>query len=189
MSCRAFGIVVAHKRRGYAEISVARKVAWRVAAALATMAGKLNNRKFEIMVRGFTRKQGWMAGALMVCLVTAMPVLAKTPLAEEAHINESLLAVAVADKVRKTCPNIYARMVTFYFKAKALEKYARKLGYTENEVEAFLDDKSEKARVNGLAQAYMADRGVIEGDVESYCQLGRAEIVAGSLIGSLLGEK
>ncbi len=140
------------------------------------------------MALGF-QLRGLTPVVLLLCAGLALPTAAQVPLAEEAHINESLLAVAVADKVRHTCPNMYARMVTFYFKAKALEKYARKLGYTEVEVEAFLDDKAEKARVNGLAQAYMAERGVIEGDVESYCQLGRAEIEAGSLIGSLLGEK
>lgn len=141
------------------------------------------------MVGWFHSKQRMTLGVVALCIASAMPAAGQVPLAEEAHINESLLAVAVADKVRHTCPNMYARMVTFYIKAKALEKYARKLGYTEVEVEAFLDDKAEKARVNGLARAYMAERGVVEGDVESYCQLGRAEIEAGSLIGSLLGEK
>ena len=140
------------------------------------------------MTRGF-QLGGLTPVVLLLCAVSLGPAAAKVPLAEEQHINESLLAVAVADKVRNTCPDMYARMVTFYFKAKALEKYARKLGYTEEEVEVFLDDRAEKARVNGLAQAYMAERGVVEGDSQSYCRLGRAEIAAESLIGSLLGEK
>ncbi len=141
------------------------------------------------MIKKHGRKQARIGGALALCAILAFPAAAKVPLAEEPHINDSLLAVAVGDAIRSTCPTMYARMITFYFKAKALEKYARKLGYTEEEVEAFLDNRSEKARVRVLALAYMAAHGVVDGDVESYCRLGRAEIEAESLIGSLLGEK
>jgi hypothetical protein len=124
-------------------------------------------------------------------LLTAGLVLpaaaAEVPLREEAHINNSLMAAAVGDAIRKNCSDIYARMVTVYFKAKALENYAREKGYTEAEVRAFLDSKEEKKRVLAVAESYMAEHGVIAGDEASYCRLGRAEIAAQSLIGSLLG--
>ena len=123
-----------------------------------------------------------------VLALVAAPARAQVPLAEDPHINEQLMAAAVGDAIRKTCPSISARMVTVYFKMKELEKYARKAGYKEAEVKVFLKDDAEKARIKGVAAQYMAANGVVVGDAESYCTLGRAEIAKGSLIGSLLKE-
>lgn len=125
------------------------------------------------------------ASALLAALGPAS-VAAQVALRDDAHITEQLLAVAIGDAIRKTCPTMSARMFTFYRKARALESYARDKGYTEEEVEAFLDSPDEKARIRGMAADYMAANGVVKGDVESYCRLGQAEIDKGSLTGSLL---
>ena len=134
---------------------------------------------------GFTFKSALIASATALCatMAAAQPAV---PLAEEPHINEQLTAAVVGDIIRKTCPSISARMVTVFFKAKDLENYARKAGYDEAEVKAFLKDKDQKARVKANALEYMANNGVVEGDVESYCALGNAEISKDSLIGTLL---
>ena len=124
-------------------------------------------------------------GALALC-VTQAYAQAGVPLAEEPHINEQLMAAAVGDAIRKTCPSISARMVTVYFKAKELEDYARDAGYREDEVKAFLKDKTEKARIKAMATEYMAANGVVEGDADSYCTLGNSEIRKDSPIGVLL---
>ena len=110
----------------------------------------------------------------------------KVPLAEETHINDQLIAGAAGDILRNTCPTISARMLTVLSKLNALEGYARKQGYTEEEVKAFLKDKSEKARIKAAAKAYLAKAGAVEGDTESYCAAGRDEIDKGTLLGSLL---
>lgn len=111
---------------------------------------------------------------------------AAVPLADEAHINTSLVAAQAGDMVRNTCPTISARMFVVFDKMYALKAYARALGYTETEVKAFLADGSEKARVKALALDYLTTAGVVEGDVESYCRVGRDEIAKGTLMGSLL---
>lgn len=110
----------------------------------------------------------------------------KLPLPEEPHINEQLIAGAAGDKLRKTCPTLSARFFVVWQALRALEQYARDQGYTEEEVEAFLDDKDEKARVNAAADAYLAAAGAIPGNIESYCAAGRAEIAKDTLVGSLL---
>lgn len=137
---------------------------------------------------GFTIKSALIGGtlALGTTMASAQPAV---PLAEEPHINEQLTAVVVGDLIRKTCPTISARMVTVFFKAKDLENYARDAGYQEAEVKAFLKDKGQKARVKANALEYMTNNGVLEGDVDSYCALGKAEIGKDSLIGSLLKAK
>jgi Family of unknown function (DUF5333) len=118
----------------------------------------------------------------------SLPALAegKVALAEEAHINEQLIAGAAGDILRKTCPTLSARMLVVWSKLNALEAYARAQGYTEDEVKVFLKDKAQKARVKAAALEYLVAAGAVEGDVESFCAAGRAEIAGGTLVGSLL---
>lgn len=124
---------------------------------------------------------------LLFTAILALPALAQPmPLAEEPHINEQLIAAQAGDILRKTCPTISARMFVVWGKATALEDYARAAGYTEDEVNLFLKDKVQKARVKAAAMDYLTAAGVMEGDVESYCQAGRDEIAKQSLVGSLL---
>ena len=110
----------------------------------------------------------------------------KVPLAEEGHINEQLIAGAAGDILRNTCPTLSARYFVVLSKLNALESYARAQGYTEAEVKVFLKDKAQKARVKAAANAYLAEAGAVEGDVDSYCVAGRSEIAKGTLVGSLL---
>ena len=129
---------------------------------------------------------------LKLCLITAVvavmgvPATAQTPLNQEARINSTLIAGQVGDTIRKTCPSISARMFVVLGELNALEDYARGQGYSEAEVKAFLKDKTEKARIKAAANAYLKKAGVVEGDVETYCVAGRAEIEKGTLAGSLL---
>lgn len=132
-------------------------------------------------------KTALMAGVLALAATTAS-AQAAVPLHEEPHINKSLVAVAVGNAIRKTCPSISARMLVALSKGRELQKYALNKGYSRDEMDAFLENKAEKTRVKGLAAAYMAANGVVDGDVKSYCALGRAEIKKDSLIGSLLKE-
>lgn len=123
-----------------------------------------------------------LAAALM-----AFPAMAQSvPLAEEPHINEQLVAAQVGDILRKTCPTISARMFVVWQKASALEDYTRAAGYTEEEAELFLKDKAQKARIKALATDYLTKAGAVEGDVESYCVVGRNEIARNTLVGSIL---
>lgn len=118
--------------------------------------------------------------------VIGLPAAAQTPLNQEARINSTLIAGQVGDTIRKTCPSISARMFVVLGELNALEDYARDQGYTEADVKAFLKDKIEKVRIKTAANAYLKKAGAVEGDVETYCVVGRAEIEKGTLAGSLL---
>lgn len=122
----------------------------------------------------------------LVAVLAASPALALEPLNKDTHVTESLVAVRVGDTIRNTCPSISAKMFTVLAKWNELKAYLRAKGYTEDEVEAFRKNKTEKARIKGLAQDYLAKAGAVEGDVESYCTVGRDEIAKGTLAGSLL---
>ncbi|QYK39892.1 MAG: DUF5333 domain-containing protein [Paracoccaceae bacterium] len=124
--------------------------------------------------------------ALVLAMAAPLAAAAPVPLAEERHINEQLLAAQVGDILRKTCPVASARMLVVLGKLNDLESYARKQGYSETEVRAFLKDKAEKARIRKLAEDYLAQAGAVQGDAESYCRVARDEVRRRTLTGQLL---
>ena len=125
-----------------------------------------------------------LSALMLSLLVTSAAAL--TPLPEEKHINDQLLAASVGDEIRKNCPRISARMFVVWQKANALENYARDKGYDEDEVNDFLKDKGERKRMKSLRNAYLESNGVTKGNADSYCALGQKEIDDKSLIGELL---
>ena len=137
------------------------------------------------------------AGKTLAALTAAMmslgaltsPAAALEPLSQERYINDRLIAARIADRIRRECPTLDARMLYAYSQARALERYALDKGYTRQQVNAFLDDKAERKRIYAVADDYMARNGVKKGDPESYCRLGRQEIANRTVTGSLLVAK
>ena len=125
-------------------------------------------------------------GSVVLAMALSSASLGKVPLREEAYINGALLSAAVGDEIRKNCPTISARYFTFFSERNKLKRYALDRGYSEAEIEAFIDSKVERERMERLRDAYLQANGVVKGDADSYCRLGRQEIAKGSLTGRLL---
>lgn len=125
---------------------------------------------------------------LMICALalTAGAALAKPALRDVPEIDDGLLAVAVADEIRKNCDDISARMIQAYTTIKSLEGRAKSLGYSEDEIERYVTSKDEKARMRQRGEAYLAAQGVAKNDKAGLCRLGKQEIEKGSRIGALL---
>ena len=119
----------------------------------------------------------------------AAPALALEPLAQERYVNDRLIAARVADRVRRECPSINARIVYAWSQARALKRYAENKGYSSSEIDAFLDSKQDKARIYAAAEDYLTRNGARKGDAESFCRIGRGEIASKSVAGSLLVAK
>jgi Family of unknown function (DUF5333) len=126
---------------------------------------------------------------LALSVALAAPALALPPLSENAYINDRLIQARVADRIRKECDAISARFAYAYSQARALKRYALEQGYSDAEIEAFLDSRNDKDRVKAAAEAYLAANGVVAGDEASFCALGLKEIAAGSVAGSLIYER
>ncbi|MGL4321867.1 MAG: DUF5333 domain-containing protein [Paracoccaceae bacterium] len=123
---------------------------------------------------------------LALILGLATPALALPPLSENAYINDRLIQARVADRIRKECGDIAARFAYAYSQARALKQYALDQGYTDAQIEAFLDSKPDKDRVKAAAEAYLRANGAT--DEAGFCALGRKEIAAGTVAGSLIYE-
>ncbi len=138
------------------------------------------------------RLRGIVTAALGVLIAAAASASTSTPvrppLGQVPHVWESLFAAAVGDRIRKNCPTISPRILVVLRKRRDLERYAEELGYSRAEIDAFIADEAEQARMRAQVLAYLAAHNVTRGDPESFCRLGRAEIARGSLIGQLLYE-
>jgi len=127
-----------------------------------------------------------LVASVLATGIGAAPASEMTPLREEEHINNSLIAAGIGEMIRRNCGSISPRWFVVYRKTKALEKYALNLGYSEAEIEAFLEDENERDRVRKAVNDYLVANGVRKGEEATYCALGRKEIAARTLTGQLL---
>ncbi|WP_282602961.1 DUF5333 domain-containing protein [Paracoccus sp. PARArs4] len=129
-----------------------------------------------------------MLAALSISLA-AGPALAQEPLSQEAYVNDRLKQARVADLVRRGCGSIDARLIRAFNEARKLKRYALDKGYTEEQIEAFLDSDADRDRIYRDADRYMRENGVENGNEESFCRLGRNEIARQTVAGSLLSAR
>ena len=126
-----------------------------------------------------------MTMALILSLI-AGTASAKPPLRDVPEIDGTILAVGIADQIRKNCPDISARMLRAMSVVNGLKGRARALGYTDAEIDAYRKSDAEKARLKAKGAAYLKQGGVSPGNPATYCALGQAEIEKGGQIGTLL---
>ena len=110
----------------------------------------------------------------------------KPALKHVAAVREGIIATGMAHEITQKCSSISPR----YFRAirylNTLKSHATSLGYTDSEIDAYTDDKTEENRLKGIARSRLADLGAVEGDAASFCTVGRAEIAKNSVIGQLM---
>lgn len=125
----------------------------------------------------------------LIAATLASPAAALEPLAQEKYVNDRLIAARIADRIRRTCPSIDARILYAFGEARKLKRYAQGKGYSNAQIDAFLDDKAEKTRIYAVAEDYLKRHGARSNDAQSFCTIGRQEIRNNSIIGSLLVAK
>ncbi len=101
-------------------------------------------------------------------------------------VENGLFAIAVADKIRKECGSISGQVLKALSQMRGLADHARSLGYSDDEIKAYVDSEQEKARMEAKRDAYLTNQGVVNSQPETYCAAGRAEIQKSSRIGALL---
>ena len=125
----------------------------------------------------------------MVVIATvswAGSVSSKPALRDVDHIREGLISVGIAYEISEVCPNLRARTLRGLAFLNSLRSHARGLGYSNAEIETFVDDRAEQAALEATARERLRAKGAIAGDPQSYCMVGRSEIGAKSDIGRLL---
>ncbi|WP_425049901.1 DUF5333 domain-containing protein [Psychromarinibacter sp. S121] len=132
--------------------------------------------------------QKFLKTTLAAVLVTASAgaAMALPPLEDDPRVVREFFAAAVGDEIRNNCPSISARMLRVVVRAKELESYALKLGYSQDDITQMRKSPEAKAKLEAMRDNYLAKNGVTPGDAASYCRLGMAEIEKNTLTGYLL---
>ncbi len=126
---------------------------------------------------------------LIALSLGGMANAARADLASEKDINAGLLAVAAADKIRRECSDFSGRFWAARSYVNQLKGMASERGYTEAQIDAYVNDSAEQAKMRERRNAYFKSKGASNLDAASLCRLGREEIKNRSRIGSFLKAK
>ena len=129
--------------------------------------------------------------AAVAALPLALPTTAqaKPPLREVSEIDNELYYIAIANEIAEICDSINGRRMKAIGVMWGLRSKANKLGYSDDEIRAYVESDTEKARMRKKGEAYLAANGAKYGQPETFCALGRAEINKNSAIGVYLRAK
>lgn len=122
---------------------------------------------------------------LALTVVAAVPARAQS-LADDPVVTEGLIATAIAYEIGRRCGSLDARMLAGIGFLNSLKSHAVTQGYSSAQIDAYVNDDAEAARLEAVARARLADKGGVAGEWQTYCAVGRAEMAAGSQIGRLL---
>ncbi|TNF57606.1 MAG: hypothetical protein EP307_13685 [Rhodobacteraceae bacterium] len=101
-------------------------------------------------------------------------------------MDDGVFTIALANLVRRRCDSLDGRVLKAMGILRDLKAEARALGYTQAEIDAYVDSDAEKERMKARAAALFEARGVDPDNPEDLCRFGREEIAQNSPVGVLL---
>ena len=106
------------------------------------------------------------------------------------EIYNGLFTAALIKHVVDTCPAVDppGRMsrVRYFL---SLYNRARNLGFSRAQIEAFVEDKQEQARLRGIVEAHLQRAGVNPNNEAEVCAYAQAQIAERSALGRQLRER
>lgn len=124
--------------------------------------------------------------AALTAAAIAAPALAAPQIKDNPEIFHRLLTSAIAHEIFDKCERIEVRKLAATFYVLGIVSYAKKQGFTSDQIDAYRKTESEQERLRAATYAYLDEHGVDRADPQSYCPLGQAEIEQDSQIGKLL---
>lgn len=133
-------------------------------------------------VKPIVRTVAMVVGFAVIAGATA----ARPALRDVEHIREGLISAGIAIEVAVKCSAIDVRLLRGIGFLNGLKSHAQQLGYSKAEIDAYIADKVEKKRLEDIARGRLREKGAVEGQDDTYCAVGRAEIASSTQIGRLL---
>lgn len=122
--------------------------------------------------------------ALVMGLTLSTPVRANP--ADVSHVTEGLIAAGMAIELGDKCDSVSVRMIRGLSFLQGLKRHLEGLGYSDAEIDAYIENDAEKARLEGIARQRLDALGVREGDPASYCRVALSQMAEGTQVGRLL---
>lgn len=102
------------------------------------------------------------------------------------RVAEGLIAVGMALELGDFCDDISVRKLRGLAFLQGLKSHLRDLGFSNAQIDGYIDDDDEKDRLEVIARARLSDLGVVTSDVTSYCRVARGQIAQATQVGQLL---
>ncbi len=132
-------------------------------------------------------KKRVIAGLVAFAVVlSAGHLSAQTALKDVAKVRDGIVFTGMAYEISEECGSIDARLFRGLGYLQSLRQHARELGFSNAEIDAYIDDDAEKDRLEAIARAQLALLGVVPGQEATYCAVGRDQIAANTRVGWLL---
>ncbi len=127
--------------------------------------------------------------ALILSAGMANAAAALPPLRDVSEIDDNMLWVALAIEISDRCDSIAPRTLKGLNFLWQLKSRASDLGYSDDQIRAYVDSDAEKDRIRDRGEAYVRAKGLNPDSAADLCTLGRDEIQKGSQIGAFLRAK
>jgi len=111
---------------------------------------------------------------------------AQSALKDVTRVTEGLIAVGMAVELSDECGSLKPRTLRGINFLRSLENHAKDLGFSQSQIDDYVDSRDEKKRLEAIARGRLADLGVVEGQENTYCSVGRAQMAQGTQVGRLL---
>jgi len=139
------------------------------------------------MKRSSATRPALQSAALVLGFAVLAGATAANPeIGNVTHITEGLINTAIAYEIDRVCDSIDGRTLEGINFLWSLKQHASELGYSDAEIRAYVDNEEEKDRLEAIARDRLRAMGAVEGQPETYCGVGRAEMAAQSEIGRFL---
>ena len=126
---------------------------------------------------------------ISLCAATlSLPVYAvqASSLRDHDGVNLGLITAGIVTEIEEICPTIGVRKLRGLLYLRSLYNLAQSAGFTHEEIEAYVDDKEEEARLRERVDAWLVSNGAEPGNADSYCAIGRDQMDRGTQVGVLL---
>jgi len=102
------------------------------------------------------------------------------------RVTEGLIAAGMAIELDDNCSDVRVRMLRGLNFLQGLKNHLQDLGYSNTEIDAYIDNRSEKQRLETLARQRLNALGVRTDDASTYCTVAQTQIAQGTQVGQLL---
>lgn len=122
---------------------------------------------------------------MALCLTATASSAAANPATVE-RVTEGLINAGMAIELDDNCGDVKVRLIRGLNFLQGLKNHLSDLGYSNAEIDAYIDNRAEKDRLEVIARGRLAELGVVVGQPATYCSVARAQVNQGTQIGQLL---
>jgi len=124
--------------------------------------------------------------AVILAILIGQQALGQPALGQVDRVRNGIIQVGMAYELSDKCSSLQPRLLRGISYLNELKRYAQAQGFSDAEIDAYVDNKAEQDRLEAMARRQLAALGVVAGREETYCRVGRAQIAEKTRVGWML---